>query len=409
MIKIQSSTLIMFYPLLFVFVWLNGNILFFGTLNIWNESLEIIIHWSLVSIISSTVLLSALRSKGPIQESISHIFFLAAVLFGTYAVAILTGRYFFSRTIMLTAIPATLIISLILIWCRHIVLGVKVAIVEPLVFEVPSSLSKKTILTSPLSDFGDIDILLIDLHAPVSADWARALSRALQGGCRVRHIVDYMDDMAGTVAVESFELEHMPSASLSSYALLKRLSDIIGSVALLPIAIPLIMIAAVGVFLTSGGPAFFVQDRAGLGGKSFRMWKIRTMRPLPPGVPMHEAVPGDVRVTKIGRILRRTRVDELPQLWNVLKGDMSLIGPRPEAIQFHNSYTDTQPKFAYRCLVRPGISGWAQVNAPPSSGFDEAFVKLRYDLYYVKRHSASLDVQIVFRTLWTILHGSGVR
>jgi lipopolysaccharide/colanic/teichoic acid biosynthesis glycosyltransferase len=163
------------------------------------------------------------------------------------------------------------------------------------------------------------------------------------------------------------------------------------------------------IIVTSGWPAFFIQERVGLGGEPFRMWKLRTMRPLEPGREHQAAVPGDARVTKVGRVLRRTRIDELPQLRNVLKGDMSLIGPRPELVSFHNSYTDAHPKFAYRCLVRPGISGWAQVNAPPSATADEAALKLTYDLYYVKRQSMTLDLQIAFRTLWTVMRGAGVR
>src|SRR5690606_40742198 len=101
--------------------------------------------------------------------------------------------------------------------------------------------------------------------------------------------------------------------------------------------------------------------------------------------------------------------DLLPQLWNVLRGDMSLIGPRPEVVAFHNAYVEEEPKFAYRCLVRPGITGWAQVNAPPSATAEEAIFKARYDLYYIKRQSLALDLKVAIRTVWTLVHGGGVR
>lgn len=139
------------------------------------------------------------------------------------------------------------------------------------------------------------------------------------------------------------------------------------------------------------------------------MYKLRTMRDSADNRVGTATSIGDNRVTKAGQILRRFRIDELPQLWNVLKGDMSLIGPRPEQEGLSYAYISSVPSFAYRSLVRPGITGWAQVNAGYAANLEESRVKLSYDLFYVKNISFSLDIQIVLRTVFTILGGAGVR
>ena len=118
---------------------------------------------------------------------------------------------------------------------------------------------------------------------------------------------------------------------------------------------------------------------------------------------------GDARITKFGAFLRRFRVDELPQLWNVLIGDMSLIGPRPEQPGLTRDYIGQMPAFAYRHLVRPGITGWAQVRAGYAANLEETRIKLSYDLFYVKNFSLALDLHVIIRTFWTIASGSGVR
>jgi lipopolysaccharide/colanic/teichoic acid biosynthesis glycosyltransferase len=139
------------------------------------------------------------------------------------------------------------------------------------------------------------------------------------------------------------------------------------------------------------------------------MYKLRTMQLAAPDGIEIATQNGDGRVTPIGRWLRRFRIDELPQLWNVLKGDMSLIGPRPEQPALTQSYCEDLPSFAYRSLVRPGITGWAQVRAGYAADLEETRIKLGYDLFYLKNFSFSLDMQIIFRTVGTLIFGNGVR
>jgi len=393
----------------FIFLWLAGNALYFRSPSPGGTPLEQQVHLAIVLAIAVCVIVRAGTVRGSLEDRLKQTVIAITVMFGAYAILILIGRYFFSRSILATVIPTTLAVSLVVIWLRNRRDGVKAAIIAPLVKSVPEGLGQADILTDPEADFRPYDLILVDLHAPVTAEWASALSKAMLCGCRVRHIEDHVEELSGAVSIQHFELEHLPATDYDSYIPIKRLMDVVGVLLLAPVAVPVILVAAVGILLTSGGPAFFIRPRVGLGGAHFQMWKLRTMRPPTQDEIDHAAVPGDARVTPIGRFIRRARIDELPQLWNVLKGDMSLIGPRPEAVAFHNSYVAVEPKFAYRCLVRPGITGWAQINAPPSANADEAVFKARYDLYYIKRQSLALDLQIGIRTVWTIAHGSGVR
>lgn len=390
----------------FVVLWLVGTFVYFG-----GEPVPLAqeAHLAIALAFGLMVVVRALTARGSLEDRLKQVLIVLSVMFGTYALVILLGRYFFSRSILATVIPASLLISLIVIWIRNRRRGVKTAIIAPLVKGTSKNVGQIETLTDPEGDFRHYDILLVDLHEPVSSEWASALSNAMLCGCHIRHIEDYAEELSGAVSIEHFELEHLPATDYDSYILIKRLIDIASALILAPIAGALVLVAGIAIGVTSGWPIFFIQPRVGYGGSHFLMWKLRTMRPLSANELDGAAVLGDNRVTPVGRFIRRARIDELPQLWNVLRGDMSLIGPRPEAVAFHNAYTEVEPKFAYRCLVRPGITGWAQINAPPSANADEAIFKARYDLYYVKKQSLALDLLIAIRTLWTVTHGGGVR
>jgi lipopolysaccharide/colanic/teichoic acid biosynthesis glycosyltransferase len=164
---------------------------------------------------------------------------------------------------------------------------------------------------------------------------------------------------------------------------------------------------AVAVRLDSPGPIFFTQERVGRRGRVFRMIKFRTMYHGASG-PSFTAT-DDPRVTRIGHFLRRTRLDELPQLFNILRGDMSWVGPRPEAHDLAQRYMRDIPHFALRGIVRPGITGWAQINQGYAHEADEMRSKLEYDLYYMKHCSLWLDLVIVLRTFAVVVGGTGAR
>jgi lipopolysaccharide/colanic/teichoic acid biosynthesis glycosyltransferase len=168
------------------------------------------------------------------------------------------------------------------------------------------------------------------------------------------------------------------------------------------------IVAAVAILITMGQPVLFTQRRIGKGGAPFTMYKLRTMAALGL-VESRATVIRDPRITPLGKLLRRFRIDELPQLINVLRGEMSLIGPRPEQPLLTERYIVQMPAFSYRHLVKPGITGWAQVNAGYAANLAETKLKLEHDLFYIKNYSLALDLQILVRTLVTLAGGGGAR
>ena len=188
----------------------------------------------------------------------------------------------------------------------------------------------------------------------------------------------------------------------------KRLFDVLVSLTLAPLVLPIIVASSAIILLTMGRPVFFRQVRVGLGGRPFMILKLRTMRPGERDGQTATAV-GDKRITPVGRWLRRAHIDELPQLWNVLSGEMSLVGPRPEQPALADAYAREVPAFAHRQLVRPGITGWAQVKAGYAANLAESRVKLDHDLFYLKNCSLGLDVEICVRTIWVLISRADAR
>ena len=165
----------------------------------------------------------------------------------------------------------------------------------------------------------------------------------------------------------------------------------------------LLLLVAVAIRLQDGGPVFYVQERSGWMGQPFALFKLRTMRHLPSDAPACWTVPGDQRITRIGRLLRPSRLDELPQLFNVLRGEMSLIGPRPERPQLETELECAIPHYRKRHWMPPGLSGWAQVCAPYAASVEEAELKLSYDLFYLRYWSTALDLLILAKTIKTVV------
>jgi len=190
----------------------------------------------------------------------------------------------------------------------------------------------------------------------------------------------------------------------------KRLFDVIVSLVILALTAPLILAAALAVKLESRGPAFFRQRRVGLYGQAFELIKIRSMRvDAEVGGKAVWAQKDDPRVTRVGRVIRTLRIDELPQAWSVLKGEMSFVGPRPERPQFVADLEARLPYYAERHVVKPGITGWAQINYPYGASVEDAHEKLQLDLYYAKNYSPFLDILILLQTARVVLWPEGAR
>ncbi|MDZ7949474.1 sugar transferase [Nostoc sp. DedQUE09] len=188
---------------------------------------------------------------------------------------------------------------------------------------------------------------------------------------------------------------------------LKRVIDIILILFLLVLVAPLLLLVALLIRLDSPGPILYSQQRSGLHGKPFRVYKFRSMYQDAEKLGAQWASQRDPRITRVGYWLRLLRIDELPQIWNVLRGEMSLIGPRPERPEFDVKLKEAIPYYEVRYLVKPGITGWAQVMYPYGASIEDAYEKLSYDLYYIKNYSIWLDLAIAFKTIRVVLLGKG--
>ncbi len=188
---------------------------------------------------------------------------------------------------------------------------------------------------------------------------------------------------------------------------LKRLADLILGILLILSAAIILLPIAIAIYWHDRGPIFYSQIRTGLFGESFTIYKLRTMKQTAEENGAQWSNPGDKRITPIGKWLRRSRLDELPQLLNIIKGDMSFIGPRPERPELERDLEVNIPHYRLRHLVRPGLSGWAQVNMAYTSTLEDAKLKLSYDLYYLKNNSFWLDLLILAKTFKTVLKGAG--
>jgi sugar transferase (PEP-CTERM system associated) len=232
-------------------------------------------------------------------------------------------------------------------------------------------------------------------------------------GVRFAHLSTLYEEYTGKIAVENLRPSLLVfSEGFGRKALagrVSRLIDLCGAGVLFVLTLPLTALAAVLVKLTSPGPALYRQSRVGLNGRVFTIYKFRSMRvDAEAGTGPVWSVPGyDSRVTRVGALLRRSRLDELPQLWNVIRGDMSLVGPRPERPEFVELLTRGIRFYGLRHTVRPGLTGWAQVRYPYAASVESAMEKLQYDLFYIKHRSFALDLYIMLETLKTVITRSG--
>ncbi|RMA94417.1 sugar transferase [Priestia megaterium] len=190
------------------------------------------------------------------------------------------------------------------------------------------------------------------------------------------------------------------------YSLCKRMVDIVISFVALVVLLPVILLFALIVMIETPGSPFFLQERLGQSGRPFTIMKLRSMYSDAEKNGAQWAVKNDSRVTKVGKLIRQTRIDELPQLWNVLKGDMSIVGPRPERAVFIEEFQKTVPAFSQRLAVKPGLTGWAQING----GYElTPAEKLELDLYYIQHTNIRFDMKIMIKTLRVIVTGDGSR
>lgn len=256
-------------------------------------------------------------------------------------------------------------------------------------------------------------VLLPD--APVDSEIARELLQAKLRGKMVVDIRSFYEHVAQRLPLSQItdewllQTEGFSLNTRGSLRRLKRASDVFLSLSLLILTSPLMLLTALLIKLESPGPVIYRQDRVGLFEKEFTVYKFRSMRQDAEKNGAVWAKVGDSRVTRVGKVIRKLRIDELPQLWNVLKGDMSFIGPRPEREEFIKILKKNIPYYGLRHTVKPGLTGWAQVCYPYGASEEDARHKLEYDLYYIKNISLLLDIHIIFKTVGVILFPRGAR
>ncbi|MCU8055560.1 exopolysaccharide biosynthesis polyprenyl glycosylphosphotransferase [Shewanella oncorhynchi] len=249
--------------------------------------------------------------------------------------------------------------------------------------------------------------------ARLTKEQRQFLVKATELGAWVEPLVSYLDERLGYTEVRllhSGYFLHQKAFSILSTKrtqLAKRVIDLFAAFLLCSIAIPIGLITALAIKLESPGPVFYKQRRTGQYNDEFEVIKFRSMRSDAEKAGAQWAAQNDVRVTKVGNFIRKTRIDELPQIINILKGEMSIVGPRPEREVFIAELEKEIPYYRFRHAVKPGVTGLAQVSYPYGASVEDAIWKHKYDIYYIKHHSTLLDIKILLKTVKVVLFGMG--
>ena len=348
----------------------------------------------------------------PQKNSFAFILPIGLSVFGMIVTVLLALRFSYSIKIIGVGLLMTVIMMgfqyVVSSRSRHLKLAV-VPVGEALSFENTDHYSFER-LSSPSSLDASFDGLLADMYSDVlTPEWERFLSDCALKRIPVYNAMQFRESLTGKVNVRHLVANNFGDLSPSIFHQnLKRVIDVLFLVTFSPVILPVMIIIAIWIKVDSLGNAFFIQPRMGFNGRWFDVIKFRSMYVDHNG--SHFTEEGeDHRITKVGRVIRKYRLDELPQFWNVLKGEMSLIGPRPESAELARWYDSEVPFFAYRHVVRPGISGWAQVMQGYAAGVDDMKDKLAYDFYYIKHFSLWLDLLIWYKTIRTVLTGFGSR
>lgn len=346
---------------------------------------------------------------------------IVVVCFLSLAGVLLAARTYYSRTYVAVAFAVAFGWALLRFYVRRKDRSMTLAVVPAgetailasvprvnfLHIETPDLLS---LISRNGRDRSRIDGVVADLHAHLDAGWTRFLADCAMRQIPVYHAASMYEASTGRVSLDHFSEIHLAGHEPPPlFGPLKRLMDIGICLLLAPILLPLMLAIGIAIRIDSKGPALFWQERTGQGGRTFRMVKFRTMRVQKPGEAPRFAAKDDDRITRVGRWLRRTRMDESPQLWNIIKGDMSLVGPRPEQVGFVAQFEKEIPFYGLRHFVRPGVTGWAQIGSGYASDVQGTVEKLEHDFYYVKYRSIALDIYILYRTVKTVATGSGAR
>ncbi len=327
------------------------------------------------------------------------------------AVIILT-RLEYSRTVLIISVVILPLVTFIEFRFRQKFTAGKYAVVPFGFYQnlMDVNDAKFSVMSSPSEDVNEYAGIIVDSNEQLPAEWQQFIAEQLSIDMPVIDSVSAYESITGKSPLDHYgELAGHEFLLSKTYLTTKRIIESLLIILSAPITVPLVIIVAIAVKLESKGPAFFVQRRVGKGGREFSMYKIRSMSLESEAHGAKFAGEDDPRITRIGRFIRKMRIDELPQFINILKGDMALIGPRPEQAAFVKQFEKSIPLYSFRHIVRPGITGWAQVTHGYAADEDETREKLAHDFFYVKNLSIWLDLDIVFKTIRTMLTGFGAR
>jgi lipopolysaccharide/colanic/teichoic acid biosynthesis glycosyltransferase len=341
-------------------------------------------------------------SGGIPRPSYGRAFSMVGIMLGVTTTAIVFSRAFWSRGYVLTAAALWLGIGLAHRWVRRRRPWAEVMVLVT---------AEKSLIDHMLEAEHAQVLSVLDPAGAAPDEPLPPGTSCNLAGYPMRSLVSTYEQHTGRLPIvhlmEGWELT-VPLSSRGPYVKTKRLVDTLLVLIASPVVLLLGLVISAAIRIDSRGPVIFKQRRIGLEGKAFTLYKFRTMHDGT-GRDARFASPADSRLTGVGKVLRRMRIDELPQLWNVVKGDLSLVGPRPEQGPFVDRFSETIPFYTHRHLVRPGISGWAQVNFGYADSEADTIEKLSYDLYYIKHVSPWLDLEILGRSVWTVMSGFGAR
>jgi len=370
----------------------------------------------IVAAVSSVLALLILRrlSLYPTASMVKFILPATSVLYGIGVIILFVLRFSHSNLVLVSCYLGTLasLYALATFNLRrldaicYVVPGGRVSLVEDLDDFLYRRLALPTLPDTVSPAF------IADLHHDHDPQWLRLLAEAAIAGCPVYHYKQVWEATTGKV-----QIEHLSENSFGAliptlgYRKVKRAIDLAFSAMVLPFVAPLLVGVAIAIKFDSPGPVIYRQRRMGYRGKSFDVWKFRTMVDAGPEDDVDSCVTlhKDKRITRLGGFLRQKRIDELPQIWNIVRGEMSWIGPRPEAVSLSEVYEQELPFYRYRHIVRPGITGWAQVNQGHVTSLSDIDHKLQFDFYYIKNISYWIDLLIFFRTLRVMMSGFGAK
>ena len=384
------------------------------------RGLDRILLITLLSSVIGSALVTALMSQGPPRPTYGRAALATLFTFFTITASIVLLRPYYSRPHLFTtvAIWVVLVLGLRLVlrmraWTQRLVVVSSSAGIVADLEDAPHVTVVGVIdpgATGPLTAPPPDTILTVDLSAPWSREVTRYVSATSVAGRQVRPLNEVYEEHTGRVPlghlsegweIETWLLPHQP------YLPFKRAVDLVLVVLTAPMWLPLIAVVAVLVRVIDGSPVIFRQVRVGRRGELVELFKFRTMRADAEADGARQATGDDPRITRLGRFLRSVRLDELPQMLNVLRGELSIVGPRPEQVSFVEKYREAIPFYDQRHLVRPGITGWAQVRHGYAASEEETIEKLSYDFYYLKHMSPLLDLEVLGRSVWTVLSASG--